>query len=1305
MSDMEFENIINICDKRVSNGNETETNREVIRENAVANTTSVVYSIPHSGNQYALTSDFEDEGFSLIPIGDRGHPVEEHTAYWDVKRFARDWDWKRRRIIGIQLFTGHASEKEINGVLHYPMCWDVEDGLYLEHPEVFKKMLRWALEFFNTNLTITKSGGFRFNAWVPFVREKSEQMVARREWIIPAKEKSDGITYAEILSGKGLARITNQYWQAAGEIAKWPILTKEEFLEPLPWIEPLDARIHRKQNNVSLEEELDSDLPADLSWRQGTHVLISQKRYDCEYGHKSNPTVEYRKYPNECIVRVCYACGGDPIVVRTGKQSFQKTGTEGSNANRNSPQQKLYKRSEDIKLATRKENETRIKKAVCRSERVILIRGGTGDGKSEAIIELALTGVKIFMGVSTQKTADELERRFKAKGLDVLKWRRPIHGLTNEVKKLPIEKRIPNGALCAIGDIYINYQQRGGNPHSNLCSKCAVSEMCEEKGLLAQRKRLQKVDVVIMCFPQLVTNPACEITAIRYLEQLQEPARDEVGNLIPKLDKRGEQIIDIFGDPVYECEKINRVAVFDDANLARMFSKFSLSYDQIEDWCERWEGEPLGEFAEELRVALRKEDYISMLRQVVSEAEAEAECIAEQMCALRYQATFIKQPTSEFKGRMHIAEIEKYIPVARDMSVYRKYFERKEPILKPDCEHREHLIIQNLNRAVALGLFDLESNTSISKMPKLPTNRDWTPWHALKSLFDEYPYDYMVPITYKEGCLIWHLHPKLHENMERIIIMGASLDIQFAKDTFKAYSDSMFVLETLPTEWVDGSRFSQICTGKYVRRSLINRNINTQEYVSFTTTGNKMFTLIRQEMKSNPDTSFGIVTFDWIVKNYKQKWQKQYPQLVYFENFQCAEGTNPQIDILFVVGTPEIPEDAIINTAEYLFGGTEHAKTPLDTSRYDSSTFNDGCPYKDWRIQVAWQHEVRELVIQAIGRARLNSYPRTVVSLSGIWLPGITDREETVLFSLPDWEAAGSLDRLEHEVLRSVEIRDQNEQLDDEIARLVDQEKSQRDIADELGTTTYRVGKVAAARRACNNLSTAGKKVATLREKILNYFQKRQQTVSTSEIIEEFQQQDHHQSIEKPHHPNSIKKEIGRLRESGLIIRVKHGLYQLLDPMEYDRCCDEILFLFHLEDTYYTNLQVAEILERTNDEVNRALNDLIDAGYFLTVKHDEFPAIWLNIPVLPPKEHFEIVNEDNQLLARGVVCLNTIYMLCDYELLEAEPGVEEFVDCCAEGMGLQPDIQICYTSHEKFPTLPFCISNVDSLNEKDGANL
>ena len=149
---------------------------------------------------------------------------------------------------------------------------------------------------------------------------KTDQMVARHEWKDAETGKVRGVTYAEILSEKALARIDDRYQLAVGDIAKWPVLTKEEFLKPLAWLTPLDARLTKPNRGAVVEEELGADLPEDLSWREGRHVLISADRYDCEMGHKSNPTVEYRKYPDGRIVKNCYA-GCEEKIVRRGQDN------------------------------------------------------------------------------------------------------------------------------------------------------------------------------------------------------------------------------------------------------------------------------------------------------------------------------------------------------------------------------------------------------------------------------------------------------------------------------------------------------------------------------------------------------------------------------------------------------------------------------------------------------------------------------------------------------------------------------------------------------------------------------------------------------------------------------------------------------------------------------------------------------------------------------------------------------------------------------------------------------------------------
>ena len=67
-----------------------------------------------------------------------------------------------------------------------------------------------------------------------------------------------------------------------------------------------------------------------------------------------------------------------------------------------------------------------------------------------------------------------------------------------------------------------------------------------------------------------------------------------------------------------------------------------------------WEGESLGEFAQDLLYALAKKNPIPTLRRVVEAYTPMADEIVEQMCALRYPATFTELPVDSdkfgFKG-------------------------------------------------------------------------------------------------------------------------------------------------------------------------------------------------------------------------------------------------------------------------------------------------------------------------------------------------------------------------------------------------------------------------------------------------------------------------------------------------------------------------------------------------------------------------------------------------------------------------------------------------------------------------------
>lgn len=310
----------------------------VERDAHIDNRLCGIYQISHSGNKKVCTSDFERSGFSLMPTKSDGHPAVRYRKYWNTRRKARDWGHNAwRNAYGIKIFTGEASRKEIDGTTYYPICWDIEEGLLIEHSEIFEKIVHWAIAIPDASLVISKSGGLRINAWVPFVREKKEQMVSRREWRDPNDpEKIKGTTYAEIISGKGLARIDERYLLAKGRIDEFPVYSEEKFMELFAWVKPLDDRIQkpsatteaipdRIQKSSATTEAipaLDERLPNGLSWRPGDKFLISMQRYDCKHNHTSNPTCEYRKHDNGTITKWCWACNTGWKVVEGNKRTY-----------------------------------------------------------------------------------------------------------------------------------------------------------------------------------------------------------------------------------------------------------------------------------------------------------------------------------------------------------------------------------------------------------------------------------------------------------------------------------------------------------------------------------------------------------------------------------------------------------------------------------------------------------------------------------------------------------------------------------------------------------------------------------------------------------------------------------------------------------------------------------------------------------------------------------------------------------------------------------------------------------------------
>ena len=184
-----------------------------------------------------------------------------------------------------------------------------------------------------------------------------------------------------------------------------------------------------------------------------------------------------------------------------------------------------------------------------------------------------------------------------------------------------------------------------------------------------------------------------------------------------------------------------------------------------------WEGERLGEFAQELLYALAEREPIPWFRRAVKAYTQVADEIVEQMCALRYSATFTELPADTdkvgFKGYMYINETQTEIPVAKNWEVYNQLKEDGVQVLKPNVTNKAHLDFRDLDHAVSYKVFDRTDAESIHSMPTVSSRKDWTYWHKLKALFDEFPHDEMLPLVCpnrksaaRTDYISWYIHPR-----------------------------------------------------------------------------------------------------------------------------------------------------------------------------------------------------------------------------------------------------------------------------------------------------------------------------------------------------------------------------------------------------------------------------------------------------------------------------------------------------------------------------------------------------------------
>ena len=302
---------------------------------------------------------------------------------------------------------------------------------------------------------------------------------------------------------------------------------------------------------------------------------------------------------------------------------------------------------------------------------------------------------------------------------------------------------------------------------------------------------------------------------------------------------------------------------------------------------------------------------------------------------------------------------------------------------------------------------------TIDKLPRLETE-DWNLLIQLELFFERYPRDADMPMFYPDGTLTFMLPPLPMKTRARMGFKSATLNETFFRRVMdnreKQHGDVGFH-DTGLTEWHPEARVYQLRTNRNPRATAYTPKGERVDGQLLSPTGEFYWQLVADDLKKD---NRGLITYKALLE------ASSFDEGVKTANFGGLVGLDTHfkdVEVLHILFSPELPLTAVEYKAKMLFGN--------DTEPLSFKRDEDG-HYIDTRLQACYEDGVISELLQAIGRGRLVSRAVTVVIWCSHFLPGVTDREQTLLFDELDWhEADGDIDKLA-EVVKAREAAEQN---------------------------------------------------------------------------------------------------------------------------------------------------------------------------------------------------------------------------------------------------------------------------------------
>ena len=1078
--------------------------------------------------------ELEQADISFMPIGsapdhDCG-PLDFGGERFLRRQSRKDWDgWIWHRSWGIQVYTGTPSKRD--GAHWHDIAFKY-DSISAAPDVVFACVNALVNAVANPLLTLTKSGGLRFSCRVQDYLHPN--MDEERQYIYKhaptAENPNHRDVYLEILGDHGYSRWDSRYEIILGNLLDPPLIAKEVLFSA---IDPLRAALHvpvppatqklesTVQTTSVVPVSLDShnlNLAKEAFLKRGFSYLQQEDdvyHWSAPNSHVEDGSVSLWEQDGVVWVRASTPDTGLPMEPTHITNVWNDTGIlpllcstelpvsdkvlavrEGNlsplGIKRPFPVLRNPERESQV-YGTLEENAAEMQRVFNRDVRVLGLIAETGAGKNYAAESYVLNGGTISL-TSKSAFARKAEQRFQDRNLPSFARWRPRTYLWKRVKKIPIEERMAtpfqHGNVCEDVDRCIALEKKGGNPNESICPQCPVYTECQQHGYLSQPTALKNAKAQIASPARLFLDP-----------------------------QRSGVVEEIFG----QMDDPERLCIIDGLEAYGMFLKCDVTKNTLEKWCMNWRGNALGNFAKallnalEVKIRLNNNNAVSRIRAVVHGFESQKETLIQQMSEVNVSGKvvpreFVDDETGAVLARFSIDfedGVSACIPIDTDAA--NRLETTGLPVFQLDAfEPNEDVKIpMSMTQAIALGVLDTTTVSNIRAFPTVYPHPNWTLWHQLTRFFAHYPRDADAPMLWTGDDMQFWVPPVLHPRVKRFLFMSSVLSERDFRRTFP--DEAIEVHHIKPTAWVPGNRVFQIRTGIYPRQTLLNYDTDWH-VMGMSETGQRFFLGIQAEVERDPNIKHAIITSQPTVRHLQNITAKENVcGVIGYKEIDEADPAFETADVIWIVGAPFWSPGLTWRRSQILHGDDEK---PLC---YEGEA--DFGSYKDKRVQSVYNRKAIGLLTEIIGRSGLNRQSnKTVVLLTGMPLPDITDRSETHLFDWADFEVAGGLNKLPEVIAERQRFETERDNLTAESGR----EK----VEQVLGISSSQANRVLMKLRGGKRLRVP------LRDQILAMLANGEK--KTAEFID---------TIEG--HPGSIRNELKRLIDAGEIVKVRRSVYAL----------------------------------------------------------------------------------------------------------------------------------------------------------------